>query len=98
MFTPQIHTRLYTPPCSRLQPIIWKGTTLDAVAGSPNVFKATPPKPLLKGRWTGYYIEIFFPSELQKSEYQLTTPGYVWTDTLPHEACDDFAKCVVKLV
>ena len=60
--------------------------------------KAMPPKPLLKGRWTGYYIEIFFPSGVPKSEYQLTTPGYVWPDTLPYAACDDFAKCVVKLV
>ena len=40
------------------------------------------------GKWTGYYVEVYFASDAGlRHEYQLTTPGYVWPDTLPFADC-----------
>lgn len=75
-------------------PIVWLGKTLNEVSGSPGLFKATPPEPK-KGHWTGYYIEVFFDSHV--GEYQLTTPGFVWPNTLPFEDCHG-ATCIGRLV
>lgn len=70
-----------------LVPILWGGTTLTAAPGQPNVYKAIPPEPK-KGRWTGYYIEVFFPSNTEtKDEFQFTTPGFAWPNTLPFKDC-----------
>jgi len=80
-----------------LVPILWTGTTLDAVPGQPNVYKATPPQPK-DGHWTGYYIEVFFPSNSEtKDHFQFTTPGYVWPDTLPFKDCHG-ETCIGRLV
>ena len=82
-----------------IQPIIWYGTTLKEVEGSPGVFKGTPPKPKKEGFWTGYYVELFFPSDtgLKHSEFQFTTPGYTWPNTLPFKDCTG-KTCIGKLV
>lgn len=66
-------------------PIIWLGKTLKADANG--VYTAVPPEPK-KGHWTGYYIEVFFPSGTEvKSDFQFTTPGYAWPNTLPFKDC-----------
>jgi len=75
-------------------PIVWAGTTLNEVAGSPGLFRATPPEPKT-GHWTGYYIEVYFPSNV--GEYQLTTPGFAWPNTLPFEDCHG-ESCIGRLV
>lgn len=82
-----------------IQPIIWYGTTLKEVEGSPGVYKGTPPKPKKEGFWTGYYIEMFFPSDtgLKYSDFQFTTPGYTWPNTLPFKDCSG-KTCIGKLV
>ena len=46
----------------------------------------------------GYYVEVFFPSQLAHSEYQVNTPGFVWPDAFPHKDCEDFATCPPKLL
>ena len=78
-----------------VQPIIWLGTTLKAV--SPGVYKGIPPKPK-DSYWTGYYVEMFFPSDTTaKGDFQFTTPGYTWPNTLPFKDCHG-AECVGRLV
>lgn len=67
-----------------VQPTIWVGKTLKPT--SPGVYKAEIKKPLLG--WTGAYVEVFFPSDTGlKSEYQFTTAGMVWPQTLPFPDC-----------
>lgn len=77
-----------------IQPIIWTGKTLKpAVSVLPGVvtYKAKPPAPK-KGRWTGYWIEMFFPSGTSmKSEFHFTTPGFTWPNTLPYADCSGAA-------
>ena len=85
-----------------LQPIIWLGKTLkgrpakDGAAGSGGgavVYTAVPPAPAASGHgWVGYYVEVSFPCDDssvngRSSEYHMTTPGYVWPDTLPFADC-----------
>ena len=49
-------------------PIIWLGKTLKPDGNG--VYTATPPEPK-QGHWTGYYIEVFFPSGTEvKSKFQ----------------------------
>ena len=46
------------------------------------------PPPAKAGHWMGYYVELFFPSKLAfagVTDYQVTTPGFVWPDTYPFE-------------
>jgi hypothetical protein len=39
------------------------------------VYTTTPPAPK-DGHWTGYYVEVFFPSDGGlKTQYQFTTAG-----------------------
>ena len=71
-----------------LQPIIWHSVNLTAQAGAALTYTGTPPRPSKEGRWVGYYIELHFPSSTgMKEEYIVTTPGFVWPDTLPFEDC-----------
>lgn len=66
------------------QPIIWTGTTLNATA--PGVYVAKLDKPLIG--WIGAFVEVYFPSDTGlRDEYQFTTPGMVWPQTLPFEEC-----------
>jgi len=80
-----------------VQPVVWTSETLTASAASPLLFKASPPAPR-QGHWTGYYVEVFFPSPAALSEYRLTTAGYVWPDTLPFAPCANFTECDIKLL
>ena len=88
------------PPLSEgggncVQPIIWLGKTLQPDAKG--VYSATPPEPK-PGHWTGYYIEVFFPSGTAvKSEFQFTTPGYAWPNTLPFKDCTG-SECIGRKV
>lgn len=78
-----------------LVPIVWLGTTLNETA--PGVYSASVPT--RKKGWTGYYIEAFFPSDQGlKTEYQFTTPGMVWPNTLPFDDCAGGAACAGHLV
>jgi PhoPQ-activated pathogenicity-related protein len=78
-------------------PIIWTGKTLKPTDPSkPNVFTAIPPEPK-DGHWTGYYVEIYYPSNEIKSEFQFTTPGYAWPNTLPFKDCSG-KTCIGRLV
>jgi hypothetical protein len=70
-----------------LQPILWGKTHLHA--RSDGSYKGTPPDPP-SGHWMGYYIELIYPSELPglaPGKLQISTPGYVWPDTLPYADC-----------
>merc|ERR1719506_3620235 len=68
-----------------LVPIIWLGRTLHGEGG---VYTALPPEPK-KGHWTGYYVEVYFPSDTGyiTKPFQFTTPGYAWPNTLPFQPC-----------
>lgn len=67
-----------------VMPTIWLGETLKPT--SPGVYKAQLKKPLMG--WTGAYVEVFFPSNTGLStEYQFTTSGMVWPQTLPYPDC-----------
>ena len=71
-----------------LQPIIWHSVTLTAHPGAALRYEGTPPRPSKEGRWVGYYIELHFASDTgMKEEYIVTTPGFVWPDTLPFKDC-----------
>jgi len=77
-----------------IQPIIWKGTTLNET--SPGVYVAKIPTP--KIGWVGAFVEVFFPSDTGLStEYQFTTPGMVWPQTLPFDDCHA-EECVPNLL
>ena len=76
------------------QPIIWTGTTLNAT--SPGVYVAKLDKPLLG--WIGAFVEVYFPSDTGlRDEYQFTTPGMVWPQTLPFEECHE-EECLPNLL
>ena len=83
-----------------VQPIAWEETELtpnaSASVGSvegggaaaPVVYTATPTPPK-KGHWRGYYIELKYAStQLKKAELRVSTPGFVWPNTLPFPDCD----------
>jgi len=77
-----------------VQPIIWDGTTLERNAAG--AYEADLKKPLLG--WSGYFVEMYFPSDTGlKEEYQLTTSGMVWPQTLPFDDCTG-ASCEGHLV
>lgn len=90
------------PPVSEgggncLVPIIWEGTTLKPTVKDGNVFVGIPPEPPT-GHWKGYYIEIYYPSNSGiKSEFQFTTPGFAWPNTLPFKDCSR-DECIGRLV
>lgn len=76
------------------QPIFWEGTTLNET--TPGVYVAKIPKPLLG--WVGAFVEVYFPSDTGlETEYQLTTPGMVWPQTLPFPPCAA-EECVGNLL
>lgn len=81
-----------------VQPIIWLGKTLEEDPNQAGVFKALPPKPL-DGFWMGYYIEVFYPADTEgvTDDFQFTTPGFVWPDTLPFKDCSG-DTCIGRLV
>lgn len=67
-----------------LQPILWTTTKLEVTEGGLYTFTPPPNTP----KWMGYYIEVFFPSDIGlKDHLQTSTPGFVWPDTLPFEDC-----------
>ena len=68
-----------------------------AAASAPLTFTATPPQPTKPGHYTGYYLELFFPSKHVKGKLQVSTPGFVWPDKLPYPDCD-FASCPLNLL
>lgn len=72
------------------QPMIFLGETLHAVrnATDNSTSYVGVPKEPWKGHFTGYYIELFFPSrQLHKTDFQLSTAGFVWPDTFPFADC-----------
>lgn len=70
-----------------IQPILWAPTNLTAVGST---YSWTPPdaKP-----YHGYYIEVVFPGDtgLKETNFQFTTPGFVWPNTLPFPDCQGAA-------
>jgi PhoPQ-activated pathogenicity-related protein len=67
-----------------VQPVFWHGTTLNQ--SSPGVYTAVIPRP--EAGWTGAYVEVFFPSDTgMKQDYQFTTAGMTWPQTLPFPDC-----------
>ena len=80
-----------------LVPIVWIGKTLKPTVEGGNVFVGVPPEPPA-GKWKGYYIEVYYPSNAGiKSEFQFTTPGYAWPNTLPFKDCTG-DTCIGRLV
>jgi hypothetical protein len=79
-----------------LQPIFWLGRTLKD--NGDGVFTAMPPEPK-HGHWTGYYLEVFFPSDggLRLAPFQFSTPGFTWPNALPFSDCHG-ASCTGTLV
>ena len=62
-------------------PIKWSKTELSESV--PGVFRALPMDPE-KGYWMGYFIEVIFASDSGlKQDYEFSTPGQVWPNTLP---------------
>lgn len=92
---PQQHTR---GPAAA-QDAAANGRTTAAPAPRALVYKATPPAPR-SGHWTGYFVELSFPSEtLRHSPFLLTTRGFVWPETMPpHVACANISQCAIRLV
>jgi PhoPQ-activated pathogenicity-related protein len=59
------------------------------------------PKEPWAGHYTGYYIELFYPSrQLHKTDFQLSTAGFVWPDTFPFADCSltPEGKCPPHLI
>ena len=55
--------------------------------GSPGVYRVLPPEPA-PGFWTGYYVEVFFKSDTGMAfDFEFSTPGYAWPNTLPFPDC-----------
>ena len=57
-----------------------------ATAAGGTTWSATPKEPL-SGHWRGYFIELYYPSDMARADLMVSTPGYVWPDTLPFEEC-----------
>ena len=69
-----------------LQPILWHKTKLKP-DGSGVSYAAMPPKPSKAGHYVGYYIELIYPKD-EAGTLQISTPGYVWPNTLPFPDCE----------
>eukprot|EP00908_Phaeocystis_cordata_P015448 Transcript_26603.p1 GENE.Transcript_26603~~Transcript_26603.p1 ORF type:complete len:529 (-),score=185.38 Transcript_26603:1381-2967(-) len=82
-----------------LQPIVWEAEELKPTsAPDGGLTYAANPKPPKPGHWRGYYIELSYPSvQHPKLHTQVSTPGFVWPDTLPFEDCN-LAECSPRLV
>lgn len=74
--------------------ITWSARVLKESAFNKGEYTATPPEPKTQGHWVGYYVQIFWlgdtkePSWLLNGEYNNSTPGYTWPNTLPFPDCD----------
>lgn len=58
------------------------------------VYVGVAPEPKRDGHWVGYYVEVIFPGDTEakdhpvfKNEYIMSTPGWVYPDTLPFDDC-----------
>jgi len=71
-----------------LQPILWHKTTLAPAADGS--YSVTPPAPDKAGHFTGYYVELLYAKHAVggAGRLQISTPGYVWPDTLPFADCE----------
>lgn len=77
-----------------IQPIIWTGKTLKESSPGTYTIKIDEPN---KG-WTGAYVEVYFKSDTGLDQnWQLTTPGMVWPQTMPFDDCKG-QECVGNLV
>lgn len=60
----------------------WHGQELQSSTDEPGLYTAVPPEPS-DGKWTGYYIEVYFKSDSEpglfflNNQFSFTTPGYV---------------------
>jgi len=69
-----------------VQPIVWTGTDLTETTPGSGKYVGQIPTP--KHGWVGAFVEVYFPSDIGlKTEYQFTTPGMVWPQTLPFDPC-----------
>ena len=79
-----------------LQPMFWHKDRLspsattsveptDGHAAAGAVYTGTPPAPK-KGHYTGYYIEMIYEKD-GAGHLQISTPGFVWPNTLPYSDC-----------
>ena len=78
---------------------MWQGSELTPTKGTDGslTYQATP-KPPKPGHWRGYFIELSYPSQQHpKLTTQVSTPGFVWPDTLPFPDCN-LADCAGNLV
>ena len=96
-----------------LQPVVWLGTTLDEDPSTPGLFTATPPEPKnghWTGYYIEVYFPQQKRSATAAaaananqdgasfaSEFQFTTPGFAWPNTLPFADCHG-DSCVGRLV
>jgi len=79
-----------------LVPIVWYSTALAETASGE--YKAKPPWDPEEGHWTAYYIEMKFASgTTAKTQFHVSTPGYVWPATLPFKDCHG-DSCIGPLV
>ena len=74
-----------------LQPILWDGQTLHPAqrrqGNNSTTWSATPAAPLPE-HWRGYFIELYFRSDITPdSDLMVSTPGYMWPNTLPFPDC-----------
>ena len=67
-----------------VQPMYWHETVLTPLADG--TYTATPPDPK-EGHFTGYFVELIYPQDAMKNHLQISTPGFVWPDTLPFDDC-----------
>ena len=70
-----------------VQPMIWHRVELKKAADG--TYTAHPPPPTKAGHYTGYYIEMIYPS-VGSGRMQVSTPGFAWPDALP------FADCALR--
>jgi len=73
-----------------LQPMIFLGHDLHGTkraSDNATSYVGVPKQPWA-GHYTGYYIELFYPSpQLRKTDLQVSTAGFVWPDTFPGKDC-----------
>ena len=82
-------------PSLCLQPIHWGYQDLEIFGKDKNgdtLYVTEAPIPE-DNHWMGYFIEMTFPGDTEhksgliKNEFRVTTPGFVWPNTLPFEDC-----------
>ena len=84
---PEIHLSKPVFGADCFVPIVWIGTTLSPSSSDGSTYTAKPPAPTKQGHYTGYFIEVYFPSDVGGPDYQFTTPGYTYPNTLPYADC-----------